>query len=179
MMSVTQLVTFLSTFSVLDYCWPIFVALIVIALFFPFGLILYDIINLNLHYAHESLMSIIQGGERSDNLRDEKTKYTTFCYSHNGINEIVAKSIQDAVGDYLPPWWYSAHLGTMISFGHDLELAYETEMIKSQDGGHFQISWYPSKPSQNSGQLERKIIVFFPGLSLTAKSVSPANIIDL
>jgi hypothetical protein len=70
-------------------------------------------------------------------------------------------------------------LGTMISFGHDLELAYETEMIKSQDGGHFQISWYPSKPSQNSAQPERKIIVFFPGLSLTAKSVSTAYIVDL
>lgn len=139
-MSFTRLVALLPTLTALDYCWPIFVALIVIALFFPFGLILYDIFTLNLHYAHENLRSLFQDGNRSDNLRDSKTKYTTFCYSHNGINETVAKTIQDSVGDYLPPWWYSAHLGTMISFGHDLELPYETEMIKSQDGGHFQIS---------------------------------------
>lgn len=95
---------------------------------------------------------------------------TAFLYKHSRFNEKAEARIRDEVGDYQPPWWYSPHLGTLVSFGADRKLQYEVEVMQAEDGGHFTVSWYPHKPSP-SEEVMRKIIVFFPGLGLTAKNV--------
>lgn len=59
---------------------------------------------------------------------DERSVTKLYC-SENGLNLQLCHAIR-SVGDYFPPWWYNAHLGTIISFGSDPRLQYFTEQVE-------------------------------------------------
>lgn len=59
---------------------------------------------------------------------DEKSATKLYC-SKNGLNLQLCLAIR-SVGDYFPPWWYNAHLGTIISFGSDPRLQYFSEQVE-------------------------------------------------
>jgi len=94
------------------------------------------------------------------------------------------------IGDYIPPTWYSADIGTLIAFGHDMKLQYERE-IYTTDDAVFAVDWYPSKPtttkeintatdqsSSSSSGVSHKIILFLPGLGLHSRNKFCQNFVS-
>lgn len=106
---------------------------------------------------------------------------THWEYTNNPLNNKVRQTIETEVGDYHPPWWYSPSLGTLVSFGKNLRLNYETDLFRNNShhfdmqynssDWEFTVDWYPSKPNPKEGTVH-KIILFFPGLGLGSKNVS-------
>jgi hypothetical protein len=145
-----------------NYYWYIGLYTFVIVCFLPIWRILYDVFTVNFNYFKWFCLQ-----------RKPAEEFTSFYYKNTKRNNIVTSKIKTKVGDYLPPLWYSPDIGTIIAFGVDPKLPYKTEKLKSNhDQEEFLISWYPKKPtSDESRQGELKIILFFPGLGLTAKSV--------
>lgn len=97
---------------------------------------------------------------------------TTFVqYTETLLNSEVRKRLEAEVGDYIPPWWYSNHLGTTIAFGADPLLKYESEVFET-DHTRFKVDWFPYKPVYDRKSSEvPKIIIFLPGLGLSSKNV--------
>lgn len=97
------------------------------------------------------------------------------------------------LGDYIPPTWYSADIGTLLAFGIDLKLKYEREMIDADDAV-FALDWYPYKPiikdtsnssdqsstssSSQPSSIPHKIIVFLPGLGLHSRNKFCQNFVS-
>lgn len=52
-----------------------------------------------------------------------------FLFQTNKLNSAVVSKIKDTVGEYLSPWWYNPHLGTIFAFGGDCNLKYHREII--------------------------------------------------
>jgi len=102
------------------------------------------------------------------------TVLTEFHFTPTSFNKLVEETIRKNVGDYHPPWWYSSHLGTLYAFGADLQLKYQIEEVIAEDKNRFHLNYYPYKPLSPSVHTKEKlnIVVYFPGLGLTAKSVS-------
>jgi hypothetical protein len=123
--------------------------------------------------------------------KDDKD-WIRFEYLPSEFNRYCVQMLETRVGNYSAPWWYSAHLGTILAFGRDKECKYDDELLISEDGISFKISWFPKKPDVNWLKeqllLERvrhnlstdnshcgsfgKVILYFPGLGLSAQSVS-------
>jgi hypothetical protein len=96
---------------------------------------------------------------------------TTFIqYKESAFNLKAKYRLSQEVGDYQPPWWYSPHIGTLFSFGYDASIKYETEIFENDDA-RFTVDWYPKKPAVYNRKEDLNVIVFLPGLGLTAKNV--------
>ena len=86
-----------------------------------------------------------------------------FEYSENLANNRIVKAIKTYAGEYSPPFWYNAHLGTLIPFGHDPILKFQREIFTNNEiDGQFAVDWYPKKPKFGS---KCNICVFLPGNS--------------
>lgn len=71
--------------------------------------------------------------------------------SETKINKKIIDRIKTNVGEYNPPWWYSPDLGTLVAFGHDPKLPYETEIVERTEDNlpvSYSIDWWPCKPPQ-------------------------------
>ena len=153
------------SFQLLDNLWGVVVFLTLFLCILPFSIIIFDIVQVNFDHF---LRSFFPGNPE---------ELTSFHYKHTKRNGKIQDRIMSRVGHYIPPRWYSPHLGTLIAFGHDPQLPYECEMLKSShDTGEFLVSWYPRKPSVEESLTEViRIVVFFPGLGLSARSVSSGH----
>ena len=60
---------------------------------------------------------------------DDENSATKLYFSEHSLNLKLCNAIR-SVGDYFPPWWYNAHLGTIVSFGSDPRLQYFTEQVE-------------------------------------------------
>jgi len=106
--------------------------------------------------------------------RFQKDRAMPLHASETKTNKRAMERIQNNAGDYNPPWWYSPDLGTLSAFGHDPKLKYETEIIERIEDGlpvSYSIDWWPCKPPpSSSSSSSMRIIVFVPGLGLTARN---------
>eukprot|EP01040_Poterioochromonas_malhamensis_P013271 gene13271-14576_t len=154
--------------NLFDRIWVVVVTIAVILFLLPFSFILFDLIRVNCELLHLRAKRALK-----DVTAPENEELTSFCYKHTALNAKIVENILRGVGHYLPPWWYSSHLGTLVAFGYDPQLQYETEIVKSaNDDDCFSLSWYPSRPSNKSvvsGSVE-DVLLFFPGLGLSSRS---------
>ena len=90
---------------------------------------------------------------------------------NSSFNLKVASNLRDKIGDYVPPWWYNRHFGTMIPFGYNPNITYEREIFTEEDAC-FAVDWFPMKPDKLyiAGRTI-KICVFYPGLGLGSQNV--------
>lgn len=88
--------------------------------------------------------------------------------SKDDLNSRIKSRILSFAGSYSPPWWYSPHLGTLVAFGQDLVVDYESHIVETVDAA-FRVDWFPERPT--SAEESFKIVMFFPGLGLSSKNV--------
>jgi hypothetical protein len=62
------------------------------------------------------------------------------------LNEAVSTRLKYHVGEYMAPWWYNRHIGTILPLGYFPNLVYEREIFTVADGC-FAVDWYPRKPA--------------------------------
>lgn len=185
-------VTFLSmsnliTIHLFDRIWFAIVSFAILLFLLPFSVLVYDILYTNIElwrYRFMKSMSEIFQIQNVNFFQIRSEELTNFHYKYTKRNEEIVHNILHHVGHYLPPWWYSSHLGTLVAFGYDPQLVYESEMVKSlYDEDSFQLSWYPRKPTAISKSTtttpttKYNIIVYFPGLGLTSRSVSDQSVL--
>jgi len=91
--------------------------------------------------------------------------YTEFAFNTSDFNAWTVSRIKKEVGDYIPPWWYNKHLGSLISFGKSPNLKFERETFTLVDGSVFGVDWYPRKPS---GTETERLCLHLPGLGLSS-----------
>lgn len=112
-------------------------------------------------YSHDIWRLIV----KLTKLHDQSTS-TFFAYKETRLNTWIVEKIQSNVGDYIAPWWYNSHLGSIIPFGHNPNLEY-TRQLFDLDHTVFPVDWYPIKPDLHEKKL--RICILFPGLKLTSK----------
>ena len=88
---------------------------------------------------------------------DDRALSTNFYCVKNKLNTQICETIR-SVGDYSPPWWYNAHLGTIFSFGSDPHLKYYTEEVEvrsrtTASTAHFSSPSLPSLAASTSSSL--------------------------
>jgi hypothetical protein len=89
------------------------------------------------------------------------------------INSQLIDRINKVVGPYVPPWWYSGILGTLIPFGRDLPLEYDREIVVNENNSSFAVDWLPRQPyNEPLSNKTKRIIIFMPGLGLSSQHVS-------
>ena len=91
--------------------------------------------------------------------------YTEFTFQETEFNTLAADKIRLEVGDYVPPWWYNSHIGSLIQFGSSVNLIFEREIFILPDGSTFGVDWFPRRPS---GLVTEKISLHLPGLGLSS-----------
>jgi len=100
---------------------------------------LFDSVNSGIKWGQDKLSPTMKSWVPVDGIysrRDQEDnasecKSTKFYYDHNERNERMVEKLKQ-VGDYVPPWWYNPHLGTIFSFGSDPRLRYHTELVAVQ-----------------------------------------------
>lgn len=155
--------------AVYEYCWQYgqllnfifsaqdifaFVPVIFLLVLFPLGLLVF----FSLRRAAKKIFQ-------------DLAELTEFHFTSTPFNHKVEEVIRAEVGDYRPPWWYLSHLGTLMAFGADLKLSYQVEVLQAEDKNKFHLNYYPHKPPIHELTEKINIVVYFPGLGLTAKSV--------
>ena len=119
---------------------------------------------------------LIYGGLRPAVRTDEEL--TTFRYSKDSkACRKVVESIQRHVGDYVPPDWYSPHIGTTVPLGSDLPMQYERHVVHESSTELVCVDWYPCKPKathpsphNKEGRRQIRVACVFPGLGLKSTS---------
>jgi hypothetical protein len=106
---------------------------------------------------------------QSPSHRSQQLQPLILC-SANKFNLSVQNLIEKTIGDYRPPWWYNRHLVSIIQFGQRFHLESIDEIFTHEDGSHFKVKWYPSKPSMDDEDF--RICVFVPGLGSLSTDVS-------
>jgi hypothetical protein len=106
-------------------------------------------------------------------LYNQQRKQPLILCSENKFNISVQRSLESEVGNYHPPWWYNRHLVSIMQFGQIFPLDCTEEIFTHEDGSHFKVKWYPSKPSESEEDF--RLCVFVPGLGSLSTDVSERN----
>lgn len=120
------------------------------------------------------ILTTVLSLDRFRNENHQKHKFTQFKFQENKRNSTLVQSIISRVGDYVPPTWYSPHIGTLVALGSDLKIAYERQVLHESSTELVCVDWYPRKPplpfESRSSSSEVKIAIVFPGLGLSSNS---------
>lgn len=97
--------------------------------------------------------------------------FVNMYFKETPVNKRIVDQITNNVGPFIPPWWYSPALGTIVPFGRSLNLDYQREVMRDHKKSSFAVDWYPYTCDEFKDSVD-KLIVFLPGLGLSSQSVS-------
>lgn len=100
---------------------------------------IFDSVNSSIKWGQDQLSPAMKSWGSVDGIYSRRgcvdnateCKSTKFYFENNEHNVRIVDKLKQ-VGDYIPPWWYNPHLGTIFSFGSDPRLQYHTELVDVQ-----------------------------------------------
>ncbi len=98
---------------------------------------------------------------------------TGYHHQDTLFNNTIVQRFRDEIGNYRPPWWYSAILGAVVPFGGHPTLKCEQQRLLVEDGEEVLVDWYPRRPTPENTKDEPlvKVIVYFSGTGLPMDQV--------
>lgn len=115
----------------------------------------------------------------ANRLKSAKSKNGPFiAFAASVRNTKIAKELIEAIGEFVPPWWYNPHIGTLFPFGHDPNLLYDREVVCIEGDVSIAVDWYKRKPRISDLNSNAQICVYFPGLGLSSKNKPTQKFIE-